>query len=61
MPDFGVADCFLHIYCIWPQFTDEELYKKYNLTDEEINIIESVIKENDNTDPPSYVENVIIN
>ena len=26
-------------------FTDEELYKKYNLTDEEINIIESVIKE----------------
>lgn len=26
-------------------FTDQELYKKYNLTDEEINIIESVIKE----------------
>lgn len=26
-------------------FTDEELYKKYNLTDEEIAIIESVIKE----------------
>ena len=26
-------------------FTDEELYKKYNLTQEEINIIESVIKE----------------
>lgn len=26
-------------------FTDEELYKKYNLTDEEINIIESIIKE----------------
>lgn len=26
-------------------FTDEELYKKYNLTSEEINIIESVIKE----------------
>ena len=26
-------------------FTDEELYKKYGLTDEEINIIESVIKE----------------
>lgn len=26
-------------------FTDEELYKKYSLTDEEINIIESVIKE----------------
>lgn len=25
-------------------FTDEELYKKYDLTDEEINIIESVIK-----------------
>ena len=25
-------------------FTDDELYKKYNLTDEEINIIESVIK-----------------
>ena len=26
-------------------FTDDELYKKYNLTTEEINIIESVIKE----------------
>lgn len=26
-------------------FTDAELYKKYNLTLEEINIIESVIKE----------------
>lgn len=26
-------------------FTDQELYAKYNLTDEEINIIESVIKE----------------
>ena len=26
-------------------FTDKELYDKYNLTDEEINIIESVIKE----------------
>ncbi len=26
-------------------FTDEELYKKYNLAPEEINIIESVIKE----------------
>ena len=26
-------------------FTDQELYKKYNLTDEEIHIIESVIKE----------------
>ena len=26
-------------------FTDQELYKKYDLTDEEINIIESVIKE----------------
>lgn len=26
-------------------FTDEELYKKYNLTPDEINIIESVIKE----------------
>lgn len=32
-------DAFDHI------FTDEELYKKYNLTDEEISIIESVIKE----------------
>lgn len=32
-------DAFDHI------FTDEELYKKYNLTQEEINIIESVIKE----------------
>ena len=36
IPDPGTFD---HI------FTDEELYKKYNLTDEEINIIESVIKE----------------
>ena len=36
IPDPGAFD---HI------FTDEELYKKYNLTDEEINIIESVIKE----------------
>jgi site-specific DNA-methyltransferase (adenine-specific) len=36
VPDPGTFD---HI------FTDEELYKKYNLTDEEINIIESVIKE----------------
>jgi site-specific DNA-methyltransferase (adenine-specific) len=26
-------------------FTDQELYEKYNLTDQEINIIESVIKE----------------
>lgn len=26
-------------------FTDDELYKKYDLTDEEITIIESVIKE----------------
>lgn len=26
-------------------FTDAELYKKYELTDKEINIIESVIKE----------------
>ncbi len=26
-------------------FTDDELYKKYNLTTEEINIIESVIKD----------------
>jgi len=26
-------------------FTDKELYEKYNLTEEEINIIESVIKE----------------
>lgn len=34
-----VPEAFDHI------FTDEELYKKYNLTDEEINIIESVIKE----------------
>ena len=32
-------DAFDHI------FTDEELYDKYGLTDEEINIIESVIKE----------------
>lgn len=36
IPDPGAFD---HI------FTDQELYKKYNLTDEEINIIESVIKE----------------
>lgn len=36
VPDPGAFD---HI------FTDEELYKKYNLTPEEINIIESVIKE----------------
>lgn len=36
VPDPGSFD---HI------FTDEELYKKYNLTPEEINIIESVIKE----------------
>lgn len=36
VPDPGTFD---HI------FTDEELYKKYNLTEEEINIIESVIKE----------------
>jgi site-specific DNA-methyltransferase (adenine-specific) len=36
IPDPGKFD---HI------FTDEELYKKYNLTQEEINIIESVIKE----------------
>lgn len=36
VPDPGVFD---HI------FTDEELYKKYNLTQEEINIIESVIKD----------------
>lgn len=35
VPDPGVFD---HI------FTDEELYKKYNLTEEEIDIIESVIK-----------------
>ena len=35
IPDPGPFD---HI------FTDEELYKKYNLTPEEINIIESVIK-----------------
>lgn len=32
-------DAFDHI------FTDKELYEKYNLTEEEINIIESVIKE----------------
>ena len=32
-------DAFDHI------FTDDELYKKYNITQEEINIIESVIKE----------------
>lgn len=36
VPDPGKFD---HI------FTDQELYKKYNLTDDEINIIESVIKE----------------
>ena len=36
VPDPGAFD---HI------FTDQELYKKYNLTDEEISIIESVIKE----------------
>ena len=36
VPDPGPFD---HI------FTDEELYKKYNLTPDEINIIESVIKE----------------
>ena len=36
VPDPGPFD---HI------FTDEELYQKYNLTQEEINIIESVIKE----------------
>ena len=36
IPDPGAFD---HI------FTDEELYKKYNLTDEEIAIVESVIKE----------------
>ena len=36
IPDPGEFD---HI------FTDEELYKKYNLTNEEINIIESVIKD----------------
>ena len=36
IPDPGAFD---HI------FTDEELYKKYNLTEDEINIIESVIKE----------------
>lgn len=36
VPDPGAFD---HI------FTDEELYNKYNLTKEEINIIESVIKE----------------
>lgn len=36
VPDPGKFD---HI------FTDKELYEKYNLTDEEINIIESVIKE----------------
>lgn len=36
VPDPGPFD---HI------FTDDELYKKYNLTKEEINIIESVIKE----------------
>ena len=26
-------------------FTDQEIYEKYNLTEKEINIIESVIKE----------------
>lgn len=36
IPDPGAFD---HI------FTDEELYKKYNLTDDEIKLIESVIKE----------------
>jgi site-specific DNA-methyltransferase (adenine-specific) len=36
VPDPGAFD---HI------FTDEELYKRYNLTEEEISIIESVIKE----------------
>ena len=36
VPDPGSFD---HI------FTDKELYEKYNLTDEEIGIIESVIKE----------------
>ena len=36
VPDPGKFD---HI------FTDEELYKKYNLTDGEIKLIESVIKE----------------
>lgn len=36
VPDPGECD---HI------FTDAELYEKYNLTEEEINIIESVIKE----------------
>lgn len=36
VPDPGPFD---HI------FTDEELYQKYNLTPDEINIIESVIKE----------------
>lgn len=36
VPDPGAFD---HI------FTDDELYKKYNLTQDEINIIESVIKE----------------
>lgn len=34
-----VREAFDHI------FTDQELYEKYQLTDEEINIIESVIKE----------------
>ena len=38
VPDPGTFD---HI------FTDDELYKKYNLTPEEINIIESVIKARD--------------
>lgn len=36
VPDPGAFD---HI------FTDEELYKKYGLTQDEINLIESVIKE----------------
>lgn len=36
VPDPGAFD---HI------FTDEELYKKYNLTDDEIKLVESVIKE----------------
>lgn len=34
-----VPEAFDHI------FTDQELYEKYNLTPEEINIVESVIKE----------------
>lgn len=36
VPDPGAFD---HI------FTDDELYKKYNLTQDEIDLIESVIKE----------------